>query len=263
MMVRLIDVEEVDMLVVDMVNFQDSALVVSIYCGLSKEEICNLTIDSIDELNGIINLEKRQIKMDDIDNELHLIPLLKVAHEQELYIENNGVAITEGRNSRYPLDVNTKLVFKGIDEKYIDDKLNTIAEWFDCEEFLSYDNLRVSGVLAKEIEKIDPVNSIKIHFDKDGEPISLAKWMTLSNNEEYRIIKQDRLNEDYFISTVWTGMDTNVGLFYNLPNYKPLVFETAVFVKNDLVRINKWRDEEIAFLRHEEEVERCRKEIQI
>lgn len=260
-MERMLDVEEVSLAVSDLVNFQDSALLVSIFCGLSKEEICNLSIDDIDETNGVINLENRQIKLDDIDNELDLTTLLKVAHEQEMYIENNGVSITEGRNNRHQLDVNDKLVFKGIDEKSIEDKLRIIAEWFDFEEFLTYENLRTSGVLAKELDKIDQVNSAKLHFDKDGEPISLAKWMTLSNDDEYRVIKQDRLNDDYFISTVWTGLDMGLHFKDNDIDYKPLVFETAVFKQNELIRMNRSRDAETALSNHEEEVKCCRKEL--
>lgn len=59
------------------------------------------------------------------------------------------------------------------------------------------------------------------HFDYDGNPISLRQWCYLVESRE-RIIAQDHVG-DYFLSTVWIGLDHSWG------EGPPIIFETMLF----------------------------------
>jgi hypothetical protein len=59
------------------------------------------------------------------------------------------------------------------------------------------------------------------HFDLFGTPISIREWMELFRDTEKRIVAQDHVG-NYFISTVWLGLDHGWG-------GPPLFFETMVF----------------------------------
>lgn len=64
------------------------------------------------------------------------------------------------------------------------------------------------------------------HYNKDGEPIDLMTWAMLSEMPEYKRVKQDRLEDGTYISTVWLGIDHG----YDRPEGSPpLIFETMVF----------------------------------
>ncbi len=65
-----------------------------------------------------------------------------------------------------------------------------------------------------------------MHYDLDGNKVSIEQWGMLRTNSGNRIIKQENIN-GYFVSTVWFGMD----LSYS--SEKPLVFETMVFKQGD------------------------------
>lgn len=62
------------------------------------------------------------------------------------------------------------------------------------------------------------------YFDRRGNPISMREWTSLMewDQHRYRIVKQERLG-DYFISTVWIGLDHAFG------TGEPMIFESMVF----------------------------------
>lgn len=61
------------------------------------------------------------------------------------------------------------------------------------------------------------------YYDKSGLPISFREWARLSEQSEYRFIKQDILPDGKFVSTVWLGLN------HRFDDGPPLIFETMVF----------------------------------
>lgn len=62
-----------------------------------------------------------------------------------------------------------------------------------------------------------------LYFDKQGQPIDSEKWRELLKGKDYKIIKQTELENGKWVSTVWFGLNHNLG------EGKPLIFETMVF----------------------------------
>jgi len=62
------------------------------------------------------------------------------------------------------------------------------------------------------------------YYDKQGLPISMVEWENLFEDHEYRIVKQEVLENGIFISTVWLGLDHSFGF-----DDKLKIFETMVF----------------------------------
>ncbi len=64
------------------------------------------------------------------------------------------------------------------------------------------------------------------HFDKDGRPIPLWRWVVLFENIPYRLVAETHLWPGIRVSTVWIGLDHGSGR-------QPLFFETMVFTPHD------------------------------
>lgn len=64
-----------------------------------------------------------------------------------------------------------------------------------------------------------------MHYDKEGRQITLRQWAKLFDHCGYRRLGDTHIG-DYWISTVWLGLDHGWG------RSAPLIFETMVF-KND------------------------------
>ena len=66
-----------------------------------------------------------------------------------------------------------------------------------------------------------------LYYKRDGtlykEPNAVLKWGKDHQNRDIKIVKQEELENGYFISTVWLGIDHRFG------EGKPLIFETMVF----------------------------------
>lgn len=61
------------------------------------------------------------------------------------------------------------------------------------------------------------------HYDRKGNVITFREWGMLGElGVEYRVVKQEYVG-DYWISTVWLGLDHNMG------GGPPMIFETMVF----------------------------------
>lgn len=67
------------------------------------------------------------------------------------------------------------------------------------------------------------------HFDREGEPITMRQWLTLTSlgqgtDEWYNRIAQTEIGS-YRVSTVWLGLDHGFGQ----ARRRPLIFETMIF----------------------------------
>lgn len=96
------------------------------------------------------------------------------------------------------------------------------------------------------------------YFDRKGQPIDYEKFLELFNDPEYKMVKQDNVN-NYFISTVWLGLNHNFKfLFTNNSQDGPVIFETMVFDSN---ASNRWTDIELQRYSTEEEALFCHQEF--
>lgn len=67
-----------------------------------------------------------------------------------------------------------------------------------------------------------------VYYDKKGKRMSLWNWSSYNGDFSYKIINQHRYG-DFFVSTVWLGMDH--AFPYN-PQH-PVIFETMIFVEKE------------------------------
>lgn len=95
------------------------------------------------------------------------------------------------------------------------------------------------------------------HYDRSGNPISFRDWARLiaySKGNPYKRVAEDTIG-DYWVSTVWLGMNHNFG------DGPPLIFETMVFNQatgeSDL-ECKRYPDEIEAMRGHNEMVEQVR-----
>ena len=61
------------------------------------------------------------------------------------------------------------------------------------------------------------------YYNKKGETITMMEWANLLKDRDYKVIKQELLENGKWVSTVWLGLDHNFG------EGEPLFFETMVF----------------------------------
>lgn len=72
-----------------------------------------------------------------------------------------------------------------------------------------------------------------LYYDRQGKPYkskgikAVLQWGKDFEDAKKKIVKQTTLKNGLFISTVWLGMDHNLGM-----SNKPLIFETMVFDTN-------------------------------
>ena len=94
-------------------------------------------------------------------------------------------------------------------------------------------------------------------YDRQGNPVSLIEWANLFHDPDYKIVKQDQVG-DYWISTVWLGLDHGL----RLPGRRKEIFETLVFHRppgkdlGDDVDCERYSTEDEALEGHEDMVER-------
>lgn len=65
------------------------------------------------------------------------------------------------------------------------------------------------------------------YFDRQGKPMELMDLARKCEDNEYRIVKQEKLDR-WFISTVWMGL--NMQMFKENPIH---IFETMIFLENE------------------------------
>lgn len=62
-----------------------------------------------------------------------------------------------------------------------------------------------------------------LHYDRAGLPIDMMEWARLRGLPDYFRVADDTIG-NYWISTVWVGLDMNLGW-----SDVPIIFETMVF----------------------------------
>lgn len=87
----------------------------------------------------------------------------------------------------------------------------------------------------------DIITGTNLYFDRQGKPIkSREEFSKLFNDFKYKVVKQDKLPNGLFVSTVWLGINHNfVG-----PSDSPIIFETMVFdhsKKEDYIDMDRER----------------------
>jgi hypothetical protein len=89
----------------------------------------------------------------------------------------------------------------------------------------------------------------KIWFDRQGNNISVEEWGEIHSTD--KIVAQEHVG-DYFVSTVWIGIDMNYS-----DEGPPLIFETMVFKQppgserlGDVEECWRWATEEEAHTGH-------------
>jgi hypothetical protein len=92
------------------------------------------------------------------------------------------------------------------------------------------------------LEKYKP----KFYYKSGIEFNETYVWGRLMEDRSYSIIKQEDIRQ-FFISTVWLGMD------HGWMNEKPLIFETMIFTPDD--KDNKFVDYQTRYATEEEAIE--------
>lgn len=62
-----------------------------------------------------------------------------------------------------------------------------------------------------------------MHYDRNGQPMTLEDWGRALDDIESRRIAETTLSDGKYVSTVWIGLDHSFG------QGPPLIFETMVF----------------------------------
>ena len=105
--------------------------------------------------------------------------------------------------------------------------------------------------------------STATYFDRQGKPLELMEWSRLCDDDNYKIVKQEWVG-DYFVSTVWIGLNMNIWKGHKL------IFETMIFPKDkiDLLKDDplfeyqdRYATEEQALIGHEEAVKMVKDSI--
>lgn len=65
--------------------------------------------------------------------------------------------------------------------------------------------------------------------NKNPYPVSLEESFKMYNDMDMKIVKQDKLDNDVFVSTVFLGLDHGWYGDKEKPDYKPVLFETMIF----------------------------------
>jgi hypothetical protein len=91
-------------------------------------------------------------------------------------------------------------------------------------------------------------------YDRDGQPITLARYSELLGDLAYRHVRVTAIGDEIEVSTVWLGIDHNWG-----PG-PPLIFETMVFGGDLDGHGDRWPNEDAASAGHDQWVARVREE---
>lgn len=215
--------DEISEVIVDSANFQDSALVLSLFFGIMGKqfsEISNLKIQDVDKESNKINLKgadsERTITLE-AEAQLELLDLLEMAHEQNEYIKNNGVA-SKIKNPRMPLVRNDYVfrpmmrVTKNGDQietpttaSYfvLRNRIVTLSEAYDQPSFTAV-NIRNSGMLYMAY----------LEYEKNNQQLTKASRRKIY---EFYNVQKSKNRDDYHAHTYerdFLNEDTIRELYY-------------------------------------------------
>jgi len=100
-----------------------------------------------------------------------------------------------------------------------------------------------------------------MYFDRAGNKITHAQYRELDQDDNYRMVRNEYLKNGLYVSTIWMGMDHAMPLFPTPADYKPVIFETMVLDKAELVYQRRAHDEAGALIVHEDAVSEFEKRI--
>jgi len=101
------------------------------------------------------------------------------------------------------------------------------------------------GVTDGRMDSLNPFGRGPMYFDKDGQPITMRRWMTLLSDivtdadgnvvsdtlSDYALIGEQEFEGGVRVSTVWLGLNDTIWLDLNgvLPGNAQRIFETMIF----------------------------------
>lgn len=130
-------------------------------------------------------------------------------------------------------------------EQLFSTREEALQSFYDAVSASQYDVLTVTSAFIQEIQEyraggtpvavsvgmIDPdpapseTTERELYFDRKGRPISMERWMELSENRVYKVLDRTEINENVHVSTIWIGLDHS----FSFERSKPVIFETMVF----------------------------------
>jgi len=109
-----------------------------------------------------------------------------------------------------------------------------------------------------------------MHYDRNGEPISLWRYVELFDKPDYQRVAWTSVAEGIVVSTVWIGIDHSFG------RRAPEIFETMVFYELEEPRVVfdrpctqeeagtwRWSTQEDALAGHERVVAELRSNFEV
>jgi len=97
-------------------------------------------------------------------------------------------------------------------------------------------------------------------YQRDGTPYSsgdegLLEWVRDFGTDN--IVRQDKLSDGSFISTVWIGLDLDTFNMVRGRAHQPLIFETITWdARDEIVEMRRYPTENDAIIGHVEAVDR-------
>lgn len=85
------------------------------------------------------------------------------------------------------------------------------------------------------------------YYDREGKLLNVKEWSHLLNDESYRVVRQDHLQNGDLLSTIWLGLNHN---FSDVGN--PLIFETMIFSETLSDHVGRWSTEAEALKAHQD-----------
>ena len=96
-------------------------------------------------------------------------------------------------------------------------------------------------------------------YRRDGTPYPSGDQGLLEWAEDFtnNIVRQDRLKDGSFVSTVWIGLDMDTFSRMRHRAHQPLIFETITWdARDEIVEMRRYPTENDAIIGHVEEVDR-------
>ena len=89
-------------------------------------------------------------------------------------------------------------------------------------------------------------------FDRNGKRMSLMAWGKAFENVKYRVLGSHHVG-NLWVSTVWLGIDHDIGNLFRDPKLPPMIFEVADGVTDwQSLEMRRYRTEREAMIGHTE-----------
>lgn len=180
-----------------------------------------------------------------------LMRLLEVGELSPSYVPDVGACVIVDMNEQRARVLAAQYLAEAMDilesrkdlEQLFSTREEALQSFYDAVSASQYDVLTVTSAFIQDIQEyraggtpvavsaglIDPdpapsETTEREHlFDRKGRPISMERYLVLSEDRSYKVLDRTEINENVHVSTVWLGLDHAFGLS------KPVIFETMVF----------------------------------